>query len=80
MAHLSVHSPLGALTLFEDSGAVVALEWGRAPAGATAPLLDEAKRQLDAYFKGRLKAFDVALRPRGTPFQDALWRILAEIP
>ena len=80
MAHLSVHSPLGALTLFEDSGAVVALEWGRAPAGATAPLLDEAKRQLDAYFKGRLKAFDVALRPRGMPFQDALWRILAEIP
>ena len=72
MAHLSVHSPLGALTLFEDSGAVVALEWGRAPAGATAPLLDEAKRQLDAYFKGRLKAFDPDFSPKNSVESDYL--------
>jgi methylated-DNA-[protein]-cysteine S-methyltransferase len=80
MAHLSMPSPIGALTLFEDGGRVVALEWGRAPARATSPLLDDAKRQLDAYFAGRLKVFDVALRPRGTPFQESLWRHLAEIP
>ena len=80
MAHLSMHSPVGALTVFEDAGAVVVLEWGRAPAAETSPLLDEAKRQLDAFFGGRLKIFDLPLRPRGTPFQKALWRLLAKIP
>ena len=79
MAHLSLHSAVSALTVFEDAGAVVALEWGRAPAAGTTPLLDEAKRQLDAYFAGRLTVFDLPLRPRGTPFQKALWRLLAEI-
>ena len=80
MAHLSMHSPVGALTVFEDAGAVVVLEWGRAPAAETSPLLDEAKRQLDAFFGGRLKIFDLPLRPRGTPFQKALWRLLEKIP
>jgi methylated-DNA-[protein]-cysteine S-methyltransferase len=80
MAHLSLHSPLGALTVFEDAGAVVVLEWGRAPAAETSPLLDEAKRQLDSYFGGRLRVFDLPLQPRGTPFQEDLWRLLAKIP
>jgi len=80
MAHLSLHSPVGALTVFEAAGAVVVLEWGRAPAAETSPLLDEAKRQLDAYFKGRLTVFDLPLRPWGTPFQEDLWRRLSKIP
>ena len=80
MAHLSLHSPLGALTVFEDAGAIVVLEWGRAPAAETSPLLDEAKRQLDSYFGGRLRVFDLPLQPRGTPFQEDLWRLLAKIP
>ncbi len=80
MAHLSLHSPLGALTVFEEAGAIVVLEWGRAPAAETSPLLDEAKRQLDSYFGGRLRVFDLPLQPRGTPFQEDLWRLLAKIP
>jgi methylated-DNA-[protein]-cysteine S-methyltransferase len=80
MAHLSLHSPLGALTVFEDAGAIVVLEWGRAPAAETSPLLNEAKRQLDSYFGGRLRVFDLPLQPRGTPFQEDLWRLLAKIP
>ena len=80
MAHLSLHSPLGALTVFEDAGAIVVLEWGRAPAAETSPLLDEAKRQLDSYFGGRIRVFDLPLQPRGTPFQEDLWRLLAKIP
>ena len=80
MVHLVMPSPVGALTLFEEAGAVVVLEWGRAPDAGRTPLLEEAKKQLDAYFKGRLKVFDLPLRPRGTSFQEALWRCLSEIP
>jgi methylated-DNA-[protein]-cysteine S-methyltransferase len=39
-----------------------------------------ARRQLDAYFAGRLKAFDLDLAPEGTAFQLAVWRALASIP
>ena len=39
-----------------------------------------ARTQLDAYFAGRLTRFDLALAPRGTPFQLAVWQALTEIP
>lgn len=80
MPHLSLASPLGALTVFEEEGAVVALEWGRAPGPAPTRLLDEAARQLAAYFRGTLDRFDLPLAPAGTPFQRAVWSALRRIP
>lgn len=43
-------------------------------------LLRDAVRQLDEYFAGRRRAFDLPLAPRGTPFQCAVWRTLSGIP
>jgi methylated-DNA-[protein]-cysteine S-methyltransferase len=48
-------------------------------------LLDPAffktlKTQLNAYFAGESKVFDVPLRPTGTPFQLKVWAALQEIP
>lgn len=40
----------------------------------------ETQQQLDAYFKGALKAFDLPLQPQGTPFQQKVWRELLTIP
>jgi methylated-DNA-[protein]-cysteine S-methyltransferase len=80
MAHRTVHGPLGAITLFEEDGTLVALEWGRAPAGADTPLLIEAARQMDAYFAGRLTAFDLPLAPKGTAFQKNVWALMRRIP
>ncbi|WP_271408236.1 methylated-DNA--[protein]-cysteine S-methyltransferase [Pseudomonas sp. Q1-7] len=42
--------------------------------------LDEACRQLDRYFEGRLKRFDLRLAPRGTAFQQEVWKALQAIP
>jgi len=44
------------------------------------PLLREARRQLELYFQGALRHFDLPLQPQGTPFQLRVWRALAEIP
>lgn len=80
MPHLSLNSPLGPLSVFEDGGAIVALEWGRANGSAPSPLLKKAKTQLNAYFDGKLKRFDLPLAPAGTAFQRKVWKQLSKIP
>ncbi|PIW26022.1 MAG: cysteine methyltransferase [Rhodospirillales bacterium CG15_BIG_FIL_POST_REV_8_21_14_020_66_15] len=78
--HTSLNSPVGPLTLFEDAGAVTAVEWGRAPSPRSTPLLDEAARQLTLYFDGALDVFDLPLAPRGTAFRQRVWRAMLDIP
>lgn len=80
MPHLTCPSPLGDLTLFEEENAIVALEWGAAEGGEETPLLRKAVAQLDAYFDGAGKSFDLPLNPLGTAFQRKLWKALSGIP
>lgn len=80
MPYLTLASPLGPLTVFEDDGVIVAIEFGRAPGGDETPLLDEARRQLDAYFDGRLQDFSLSLAPAGSAFQQTVWKAIAAIP
>lgn len=40
----------------------------------------ETRRQLDAYFAGTLRQFDLPLTLSGTAFQNRVWRLLATIP
>ena len=82
MPQLSLHSPLGDLTLTEEDGAIVALDWGRAPKefqGET-KLLTRAKNQLDAYFAGTRQKFTLPLRPAGSAFQHSVWAAMQAIP
>lgn len=45
------------------------------------PVLDNAARQMDAYFQGRLLRFNLPLDlTQGTPFQQQVWRALLDIP
>ena len=80
MPHLTCSSPLGDLTLFEEDGAIIALEWGAAIGGGESPLLKKAVDQLDAYFEGAKADFDLPLNPFGTAFQRKLWKALSDIP
>ena len=43
------------------------------------PLLAEAQRQLDAYFAGDLRCFDLPLELDGTPFQRQVWQQLLSV-
>ena len=43
-------------------------------------VLDEARRQLRAYFEGRRQRFTLPVTPKGTRFQQRVWRELQEIP
>jgi methylated-DNA-[protein]-cysteine S-methyltransferase len=43
-------------------------------------LLRETIRQLDEYFAGQRRTFDLALAPDGTTFQQRVWEALQDIP
>ncbi|MBL8521749.1 MAG: bifunctional transcriptional activator/DNA repair protein Ada [Betaproteobacteria bacterium] len=43
-------------------------------------VLDQAARKMAEYFAGRRRVFTLPLAPQGTPFQNAVWNALVQIP
>jgi methylated-DNA-[protein]-cysteine S-methyltransferase len=80
MPQLTLLTPLGELTVSEDAGSIVALDWGRGRDQERSSLLIEAVAQLQDYFDGRRAAFDLPLAPRGTAFRQRVWLALRAIP
>ncbi len=80
MAQLSLHSPVGDLTLFEEDSAIVALEWGWVECQDETPALLRARDWLDVYFDGTAAKFALPLAPRGTAFQIRVWQEMLRIP
>ena len=80
MPSRAMDTPVGRLTLTETAGSLVALRWTDGPERSDSPLLDEAVRQLQAYFAGTLQRFDLPLSPAGSPFQQSVWREMSRIP
>ena len=83
---VTVESPVGTLTLVSNGQALTHLEFEpfRPTAAMFAPgadrVLDLARRELEAYFAGTLRVFEVPLAPHGTPFQLKAWNALLRIP
>jgi len=44
------------------------------------PLLRELDRQLQQYFRGGLREFELPLQAPGSPFQQQVWQALRDIP
>lgn len=86
MSHCTtlVSTPLGTLAVHDGGGALTAVDFPERAAASTGPfgetaLLREARRQLQAYFAGELREFDVPLAPHGTEFQRRVWDQLRAI-
>ncbi len=90
--HRLVTSPLGTIRLSADSrGHLTGLHLG-AVAGPEPPhqcdpdtgpagrVLDDAAAQLDEYFAGTRRSFDVPLALAGSSFQRQVWAELQKIP
>jgi methylated-DNA-[protein]-cysteine S-methyltransferase len=80
MPSLTLPSPVGQITLTEDQGAITHLTWGSAQHQAQTPLLAEAASQLDNYFNGTLRSFDLPLAPAGSPLQQSVCAEMLAIP
>jgi methylated-DNA-[protein]-cysteine S-methyltransferase len=80
---LYMESPIGILELQGDGEKLFSLRFApeAQPSPVTAqPLLLEAKRQLEEYFKGERDEFTLPLKIEGTDFQREVWKALSEIP
>ncbi len=80
MPQLSLHTPVGDLSVSEEDGAIVAVDWGWGRDQTETPLLLRARAQLHEYFDGRRLAFDLPLVPRGSPYQRRIWAAMCTIP
>jgi methylated-DNA-[protein]-cysteine S-methyltransferase len=75
-----MHSPVGDLTIAEDDGGIVALEWGWGSLQESSLLLLRTKAALEAYFDGAALPDDLPLRPAGTAYRQKVWQALRAIP
>jgi len=88
MSYTRMKSPVGPLLLAGDEGGLrlVHFATGRRPKSPSHEWIEdrtpfkEAIRQLEAYFEGKLKDFDVPLVLDGTEFQLLVWNNLRKIP
>lgn len=77
------HSPVGDIYLYEENHCLAAVSHTLLKTDACwqeTPLLREAVRQLDEYFRGSRRQFTLPLQMHGTPFQCAVWQMLQQIP
>jgi methylated-DNA-[protein]-cysteine S-methyltransferase len=80
-------SPVGPLVLAGDEAGIRFLLFGDGRRTVPEPgwvaddgRLREPVDQLDAYFRGALRKFDLPLAPHGTSFQRSVWAALLDIP
>jgi methylated-DNA-[protein]-cysteine S-methyltransferase len=74
-------SPVGPLTIVAGPTGVerISFPGGRDPAGDIGPMPD-VTGQLDAYFAGDLRSFDIALNVSGDELETRVWSELLAIP
>lgn len=80
MPQLTCLTPLGEVTVSEEDGAIVALDWGRGRDQSRTLLLLRAVAQIQDWFDDPRTVFDLPLAPHGTAFQQRVWAALRAIP
>jgi methylated-DNA-[protein]-cysteine S-methyltransferase len=88
LAQAIIETPLGPLTALASPAGLHGLWFDRQQHGpgplaarhdASQRWIAQTRAELAEYFGGTRRRFDVPLRPQGTPFQEAVWRLLCEI-
>lgn len=81
-------SPIGKITLVASAEALVALyvkdeekpKMAEAKRNEDNKIIQKTIKQLNEYFAGKRKDFDLPLDPHGTEFQNRAWDALCKIP
>ncbi|HMO63115.1 MAG TPA: methylated-DNA--[protein]-cysteine S-methyltransferase [Ferruginibacter sp.] len=79
-------TPLGLVEIRTDGNAITSVSFvqtgqqEQVPTANTQPLLQQCTQQLDEYFAGTRKTFDLPVAQSGTAFQQQVWAQLQQIP
>ena len=84
METIHYQSPIGCLKIVADKQAIVGLqlidESPKNEKQVESEILQMTCKQLDEYFQGKRKIFDLPLSAQGTAFQQKVWEELQRIP
>lgn len=77
----SFNSPIGVVTVSSNDGLTICdIAFAQAKTNQSSPVTATAKQQLQEYFAGSRREFDLPLNPHGTVFQRAVWQHLQQVP
>lgn len=75
---------IGKMVIVEDNRTITRIYFGEhIPENAgkiETPLIRKAHEELEEYFSGTRKVFDLPLAPQGTEFQTRVWKALLNVP
>lgn len=79
------NGPIGKIGIVENEGVITHVYFedelkDKIIEEGKSKLLEEACKQLEEYFQGMRKEFDLPLKPTGTPFMESVWKALQDIP
>ncbi|MEE3349306.1 MAG: methylated-DNA--[protein]-cysteine S-methyltransferase [Candidatus Gastranaerophilaceae bacterium] len=75
-------SPIGILEIICENGVLVSLKLVDyiEKSNVETDFIKDVKFQLDEYFSGKRKVFNIKINPSGTDFQKLVWKELQKIP
>ncbi len=80
----SYQTLIGPMTIVEMEGYLVEIRFGDGERDSYQReetfVIKKAHQQMQEYFQGERKVFDLPLRPQGTEFQRRVWAALLDIP
>jgi len=75
---------IGKITITECDSQLMSIDFGEPNTKqlniAETPFIKEVRKELEEYFKGTRKTFQLPLALKGTPFQQKVWQVLMTIP
>jgi methylated-DNA-[protein]-cysteine S-methyltransferase len=78
------NSPLGVLKILADEKGIKEIEFAqeefKSIQNSSSKIIKDCIKQLDEYFRGKRKSFELKLNPEGTEFQKKVWKELLKIP
>lgn len=82
MKQMKMKTCVGYILLVEEDGFLVSLEFSDATLikNDSSPLLRSVEKELNEYFQGKRKKFDIPFKIKGTKFQKVIWETMCNIP
>ena len=78
------NTPIGIISITDNGKCIIAIDFGKTVSEGIeikeTDIIKETYKQLNEYFNGKRKEFNIPLEMEGTDFQKSVWNALRNIP